>query len=95
MLVLLRLLVYALWPSLCPSPAPGLAFRQNRSSYQHRTVLRCLSLKFYDCLIRLCEQIGCPFDTAFQIALWGFTLLFHISIQSIRWLFSRRKKNRP
>lgn len=52
-------------------------------------------MDFYNCLNRLCEQIGCSFDTAFLIALWGFALLFHASIQFIRWLFSRRKKNRP
>ncbi len=52
-------------------------------------------MEFYYCLNRLCLLIGCSFDIAFQIALWGFALLFHISIQSIRWLFSRFKKDRP
>lgn len=49
-------------------------------------------MEFYYCLNRLREQIGCSFDTAFQIALWGFALLFHISIQFIRWLRLRQKK---
>lgn len=52
-------------------------------------------MELYHSLNRLCALIGCSFDTAFLIALWGFAFLVHFSIQFLRWLFSHWKKDRP
>ncbi len=54
-------------------------------------------MEFYNCLNRLCDQIGCTFDTAFLIALWGFALLMHFWFKLFRFLkvhLQNRKKDR-
>lgn len=53
-------------------------------------------MEFYYSLNRLCDMTGWPFDTAFLIGVWGFAVLFYITVRLLRWFFrwlrSRRKK---
>ncbi len=58
-------------------------------------------MKFYHCLNELCALIGCTFDTAFLIGLWGFAFLVHFSIVFLTWFvhllkvrLQNRKKDR-